>query len=147
MVSEWADKHRILDSKSSSMPGKWNNHITPYLIDIMNELNNIETQEIVFVKPTQVGGTEALQNMVGYITMQDPSPTMIVYPTDKLAESVSENRIQPMMRISPELKKRFKDNESSMLRVAVRGYVYFFERSKPHHHYLVSRVDFFFLMK
>lgn len=121
LVSEWAEKYRILDSKSSAMPGKWNNHITPYLIDIMNELNNIETQEIVFVKPTQVGGTEALQNMVGYITMQDPSPTMIVYPTDKLAESVSENRIQPMMRISPELKKRFKDNESSMLELQFEG--------------------------
>ena len=50
LVSEWAEKYRILDSKSSAMPGKWNNHVTPYLIDIMNEFNNIETQEIIFVK-------------------------------------------------------------------------------------------------
>lgn len=121
LVSEWAEKYRILDSKSSAMPGKWNNHITPYLIDIMNELNNIETQEIVFVKPTQVGGTEALQNMLGYIVMQNPSPTMVVYPTDKLAEHLSTNRIQPMMRISSELNKRFRGNDSSMLELQFDG--------------------------
>ena len=121
LVSEWAEKYRILDSKSSAMPGKWNNHVTPYLIDIMNEFNNIETQEIIFVKPTQVGGTEALQNMLGYIVMQNPSPTMVVYPTDKLAEHLSTNRIQPMMRISSELNKRFRGNDSSMLELQFDG--------------------------
>lgn len=121
LVSEWAEKYRILDSRSSAMPGKWNNHVTPYLIDIMNEFNNIETQEIIFVKPTQVGGTEALQNMLGYIVMQNPSPTMVVYPTDKLAEHLSTNRIQPMMRISSELNKRFRGNDSSMLELQFDG--------------------------
>lgn len=120
LVSEWADKYRLLDSKSSAIPGKWNNHATPYLIDIMNEFNNIETEEIIFVKPT-VGGTEALQNMVGYIVMQDPSPTMIVYPTDTLAESVSENRLQPMMMISRDLSKRFKFFESNRLELQCEG--------------------------
>ena len=121
LVSEWAEKYRILDSQSSAMPGKWNNHVTAYLIDIMNEFHNIETQEIIFVKPTQVGGTEALQNMLGYIVMQNPSPTMVVYPTDKLAEHLSTNRIQPMMRISSELNKRFRGNDSSMLELQFDG--------------------------
>ena len=40
---------------------------------IMDEFNNYETEEIVYVKPTQVGGTECLQNMVGYIVQQDLS--------------------------------------------------------------------------
>lgn len=120
-VSEWADKHRILDSKSSAIPGKWNNEITPYLVDIMNEFNNVETEEIVFVKPTQVGGTEALNNMLGYVVMQDPSPVMIVYPTDTLAESVSENRLQPMLMISRGLSEKFKKFESSRLELQCDG--------------------------
>lgn len=81
-VSEWAEKYRILDAKSAAMPGPWSNDVTPYLKGVMDEFNNYETEKIVFVKPTQVGGTEALQNMIGYIVMQDPAPTMIVYPTD-----------------------------------------------------------------
>ncbi|MCT8975506.1 phage terminase large subunit family protein [Clostridium sp. CX1] len=120
-VSEWSEKYRILDNKSSAIPGKWKNSVTPYLVDIMNEFNNAETEEIIFVKPTQVGGTEALQNMVGYIVMQDPSPTMIVYPSDKLAESISENRLQPMLMNSRELRTKFKPFQSSKLELQFEG--------------------------
>ena len=106
-VTQWADKYRILDAKTSAMPGPWRTEHTPYLQGIMDEFNNYETEEIVYVKPTQVGGTECLQNMVGYIIQQDPAPTMIVYPTDKLAESISDKRLQPMIKASPNLKSRF----------------------------------------
>ncbi len=121
LVSEWAEKYRNLDAKSSAIPGKWSNSITPYLLDIMNEFNNAEIEEITFIKPTQVGGTEALHNMLGYIVMQDPGPVMIVYPTDTLAESVSENRIQPMFLNSSKLKEKFKKNASSKLELQCDG--------------------------
>lgn len=111
-VSEWAEEYRILDSKSSAMPGPWSNDVTPYLKGVMDEFNNFETEKIIFCKPTQCGGTEALQNMIGYIVMQDPSPTMIVYPTDTLAKSVSENRLQPMLKSTPEISKQFDENSS-----------------------------------
>lgn len=111
-VSEWAEEYRILDSRSSAMPGPWSNDVTPYLAGIMDEFTNYETEKIVFCKPTQCGGTEALQNMIGYIVMQDPSPTMIVYPTDTLARSVSENRLKPMLLATPEIAKLYDENSS-----------------------------------
>ena len=120
-VSEWADKYRMLDARSSAMPGPWRTEHTPYLKEIMNEFNNYETEEIIYVKPTQVGGTECLQNMVGYIIQQDPAPTMIVYPTDKLAESISENRLQPMMRATPGLRRKFLENNSLKLELQFDG--------------------------
>lgn len=119
-VSEWAEKYRILDSKSSAMPGAWSNSVTPYLVGVMDEFNNYETEQIIFVKPTQIGGTEALQNMIGYIVAQDPAPTMIVYPTDILARSVSENRLQPMLKATPEIAKKFDEN-SSLLELQFEG--------------------------
>lgn len=120
-VSQWADKYRILDAKTSAMPGPWRTDQTPYLKGIMDEFNNHETEEIIYVKPTQVGGTECLQNMTGYIIQQDPAPTMIVYPTDKLAESISENRLVPMIKAAPTLKKRYRESESSRLELQFDG--------------------------
>lgn len=120
-VSQWADKYRILDSKTSAMPGPWRTDQTPYLRGIMDEFNNHETEEIVYVKPTQVGGTECLQNMTGYIVQQDQAPTMIVYPTEELAKSISENRLEPMIKAAPSLKKRYKENESSKLELQFDG--------------------------
>ena len=120
-VSEWADKYRVLDSKSSALPGPWRNEKTPYLVGVMDEFCNFDTEEIVFVKPTQVGGTECLQNMLGWVIQQDPSPTMVVYPSDILAESISANRIQPMIRASAPLRKRWKESESSRLELQFDG--------------------------
>lgn len=120
-VSEWANKYRMVDAKTTAMPGPWRNDKTPYLTEIMNEFKNYETEEIVFCKCTQVGGTEAELNMLGYIIMQDPSPAMIVYPTDKLGESVSDNRIRPMLKGSPALKDRYYELKSQKLEIQLEG--------------------------
>lgn len=120
-VSQWAEKYRILDSKSSATPGPWRNERTPYLAGIMDELSNFETDEIVFVKPTQVGGTEALLNMVGWIIQQDPSPTMIVYPSDTLSDSIVANRLRPMIAAAPTLRTRYHENESSKTELQFDG--------------------------
>lgn len=119
-VSEWSEKYRVLDSKSSAMPGSWRNNITPYLVGIMDEFNNYQTEEIIFCKPTQVGGTEAMQNMIGYAVMQDPAPTMVVYPTIDLAKSISENRLQPMLKATKDIRKKFDEN-SSLLELQFEG--------------------------
>lgn len=120
-VSEWAQKYRMLDAKTAAMPGPWRNDKTPYLTEIMNELNNYETEEIVFCKCTQVGGTEAELNMLGYIIGQDPAPSMVVYPSDKLGESISDNRIKPMLQASPALRERFYELRSQKLEMQFEG--------------------------
>lgn len=114
-VSEWAEKYRQLDAKTTARPGPWRNSSTPYLKGLMDEFNNYETEEIVFVKPTQVGGTEAILNMIGFVIDEDPSPAMVVYPTDELAKSISKNRIEPMLLNSPTLKEKYHENDSSVL--------------------------------
>lgn len=113
-VSEWAQKHRILNVKTSAMPGPWRNEMTQYLVEIMDEFNNYETEEIIFVKPTQVGGTESMLNMIGYIIAQDPAPTTIVYPTDTLAQSVSDKKLLPMINSCSQLKAKFDENSPKM---------------------------------
>lgn len=60
-VSEWAEKYRVLGNTSAA-PGPWHNSRTPYLTEIMDCFNDPYIQHITFVKPTQVGGTEALGN-------------------------------------------------------------------------------------
>jgi len=109
-VSEWAARSRMLDSVTSAMPGMWNNDTTPYLVGIMDEFNNYETEEIIFCKPTQVGGTEAMLNMMGYVMSQDPAPSMVVYPTEQLAKWTSRNRVQPMIKLIPEIAKKYDEN-------------------------------------
>lgn len=111
-VSQWAERNRILSRKESNLQGYWRNSVTPYLTGIMDEFNNWETEQIIFVKPTQCGGTEGELNMLGYVIDQDPAPVLIVYPNDELAESTSANRISSMME-TPCLKRHYLKKSSS----------------------------------
>lgn len=115
-VSQWAEKFRILDD-SSNLKGRWSNDITPYLTGIMDALNEPNIRKIFFCKASQVGGTEALINMLSYIITQSPAPTMIVYPNDDLAKDVSNDKLKPAFRLIPELKKIFRENQSKELRL------------------------------
>lgn len=120
-VSQWAEKYRMLDSKTSALPGPWRNSMTPYLVGVMDALGDYETEEIVLCKSAQLGGTEAILNALGYIIQQDPSPTMVVYPSDVLAESISKNRIVPMVQASPTLRERYQPFESKKLELQFDG--------------------------
>lgn len=114
-VSEWADKNRVLSEKDSAAPGLFKTDRTPYLREPMNAFNNPQIEDITMVAGTQLGKTTAEQNMLGYAISQDPGPTLIVYPTDKLAGFTSENRIQPMIELSDDLREKWHDKESQRL--------------------------------
>lgn len=104
-VSEWSDQHRMLPSKTSSEPGKWRTDRTPYLRAIMDELSHMsKTKEVVFMKSSQVGGTESGNNWIGYIVDYMPSTTMIVWPTLPDVKKNSKLRIDPLFEETPRLR-------------------------------------------
>lgn len=119
-VSQWAEKYRILDD-SSNLSGRWSNDITPYLVEIMNTHLDPNVREIYFCKATQIGGTEALINILAYLIMQDPAPAMIVYPNDDLAKDISSKRLRPAMRLIPEIRKIFQETRSRDLLLQFRS--------------------------
>ena len=120
-VSEWAERYRVLDSKTSAAPGMWKNSTTPYLQGVMDAFCESEIETIVFCKPTQVGGTESLNNMIGYVISQDPAPALIVYPTLELAEYASKNRLQPMIKLSDDMANKFIESETKVLELQFEG--------------------------
>lgn len=120
-VSEWADRYRIMDSKTSAFPGRWRTDRTPYLREVMDQYNNPEVEDIVFCCASQVGKTETLLNIMGFIIDQDPNPALIVYPTLALAEFASENRLQPMIELAPSLKEKYDARASDRLELQFTG--------------------------
>ncbi len=119
-VSEWAERYRVLDD-SSNISGKWSNAVTPYLVGIMDTFNDPHIREIYLCKGAQLGGTEALINMLGYIVSEDPGPTMIVYPSDDLAKDISNDKLKPAFRLIPQVRKQFYENSSKELRLKFKS--------------------------
>lgn len=91
LVSEWADENRVLSQIASSEPGKFRTERTPYLREIMNALSPSSPYEkVVFMKGSQIGGTEAGNNWIGYIIDQAPGPMLVV---QKISSAHKRNRL------------------------------------------------------
>lgn len=120
-LDEWADKHRVLSSKGSAEPGQWRTDRTPYLREIMKSLSNSSPyQKIIFMKGSQIGGTEVGNNWIGYIVDNCPAPTLVLQPTDGLAKRYSKQRLEPMMAETPRLRgkvvsKKYRDPKNTTL--------------------------------
>ena len=109
-VSECAARHEFVD-----LGRPYNAELTRYLDGIMDAFTDPEVEEIWIAKPTQVGGTRVILNMLAYIIAHDPADTLIVYPTLPVATYTSKNRIEPMLMASPVLREQYLPQESTDL--------------------------------
>ncbi len=112
-VSDWADANRILSQTASSEPGRFRTSRTPYLKDIMDALSPSSSYEkVVFMKGSQIGGTEAGNNWVGYMIDQAPGPMLVVQPTVEMGKRWSKGRLAPLIEDTLCLRDKVKDPRS-----------------------------------
>lgn len=102
-VSEWADRYRRLPSTSSSKGGRWRTESVPYLRGIMNAVHEPGVSRVAVRKCAQVGGSEAVHNIIGYYIEHEPCPMLVVHPRDADAQEWSKDRLADMLRTSPAL--------------------------------------------
>ena len=102
-ISQWTENYRVLGDQSEEK-GPLRLRRTPYIIPIMDRVQNLDTETIVFCKPAQIAGTEGAISIVGYYAHQEPCPIMVVLADKDTAEYMSESRIQKMFTDSPEMR-------------------------------------------
>lgn len=111
-VTEWAEKNRCLSTEASAEPGPWRTERTPYLQEPMDAFTDPKVRRIVMVAASQVGKSEFLNNIIGYIIDEDPGSILFIQPTTIDAKEYSKLRIAPMIRDCPTLKKKVSDPKS-----------------------------------
>lgn len=103
------------------MPGPWKTARTPYLREILDNFRDRRLKKMVLCFGTQLGKSECILNLIGYVIDQDPGATLLVYPTDQLAKSISKNRIAPMLLNSPALLEKWNVDDSEILELQLQG--------------------------
>lgn len=113
LVSEWADKNRILPSKGGSEPGPWRTSRTPYLKAILDALSTGSPYHtVIFAKGSQIGASEAGLNWLAYCIHHAPAPMLMVQPTLDMCKRISKQRIQPMIDETPCLSERIAESRA-----------------------------------
>lgn len=111
-VTEWADKKRRLSPESSAEPGPWRTYRTPYLQGPMDAFTDPKVRRIVMASASQVGKSELLNNIIGYIIDEDPGSILFIHPTTIDAKDYSKLRIAPMFRDCKSLRAKVADPKS-----------------------------------
>lgn len=119
-VSEWSDLNRILP-ETAAESGKWKTDKTPHLRTIMDSVTDPVVRQITFMKSSQIGGSEALLNIIGYYIDNDPNSIILMQPTEKDARDFSTQKLEPMITDTRCLnekvaKKNKRDGENAILR-------------------------------
>jgi phage terminase large subunit GpA-like protein len=111
-VSQWADRYRVLSPEGSFRAGPFNSDDAPYQREFMDICGDPRYPSVVGMWASQSGKTETLNCVAGYYIDQDPSPILMLQPTEKMAEAWSKDRLAPMLRDTPRLKGKVSDARS-----------------------------------
>lgn len=108
-VSQWADAERWLPRRSTAEHGPWRTDRTPFLREPMDLLSPSETRikRVVLVFGSQIGGkTEAGLNWLGSTIVLNPTPFLIMFPTETFAKRQVRQRLTPLFNNTPSIKER-----------------------------------------
>ena len=98
-VSQWADDHRILSGKQASERGRWRTSRNELLREIMDCCSaNSQVRDIVIMKSSQVGVTEAMINVLGYTLDHAPCPAMVLLPTLEARDAWKVQKLNPLLQ-------------------------------------------------
>lgn len=112
-VSQWADAYRIIDGAAGAEAGPYSTDRTPYVREIADAFGvGHPAERIVFRKSAQIGGSEILNNVIGYRIDASPGPILLVESTVETAKKYSTQRIAPMIAASPTLRAKVADPRS-----------------------------------
>jgi phage terminase large subunit GpA-like protein len=124
-LSDWADKYRVLSPEAAAMPGRWKTSNEPMAKGVMDSVTNPLVEKVTAMCAAQVLKTEFVLNAIGYYAHGEPGPMLIVYPTVEGAEMFSTERLSPMIRDTPVLRKLFtsksRDTSAKILQKAFPG--------------------------
>lgn len=101
-VSAWAETYRTVDR--GARKGRWSNDTVPYLTEIMDVFTDPRVREIVFQKPSQSGGSEAIMNMIGRTIHLEPTEIAYVGEKEDKAKAWTQESFDATVRTTEVLR-------------------------------------------
>ena len=83
----------------------WKHENAPVLRGLMDLCVDPRIEEVTVVKAAQIGGSEAIRNVIGYLAYHDPDPVLLVLPSEDIGRRIMSRRIIPLFQDTPALAK------------------------------------------
>lgn len=111
---EWAEENRFLTAEVTSRPGKMNCLETPWMLFVMECLDNPEIRVVVGKKSAQIAWTETINNWIGRTIDLDPRNIMIAFPRAASIKKFYKEKLLPYIKNTPALFSKIDGNINRM---------------------------------
>ncbi|MEL7445486.1 MAG: phage terminase large subunit family protein [Pseudomonadota bacterium] len=101
-LSDWTEKHLHLPSSIAATPGRM--RLWPHQRAIADSMGDPDVERVSVLKGVRIGYTQLLTSAIGHYVVNDPSPTLVVLPTDGDARNLMTGNIEPTFAESPTLR-------------------------------------------
>lgn len=98
-IAEWSERHRWMTI--SARPGQWKHYNAPFLVGIMDALDDPLVRTVSVMKGAQTGVTEVGLNWVGRTIHHRPAPVVWVTSKEDTLRNLSQLRLSPMLDAPP----------------------------------------------
>lgn len=110
-LAEWAEQNVRLSPEDSASRGAFT--AWPFQVEPMQCMSpRHPAEKVVIVAASQTMKTRLLLNFLGFVIDCDPGPVLFVEPTARDAETLSKDRVTPMLRDTPCLRGKVAEAKS-----------------------------------
>jgi phage terminase large subunit GpA-like protein len=122
-LSEWSEQNIVLPEGQSVRPGRL--HHWPYMREILDAIGDRDIERVTVQKSARCGYTKGLMFAIGAAAATNPSPIILLVPTDPDARRFAVEEVEPIFESSPALKGLLRrgrsDGRNTLLRKALLG--------------------------
>lgn len=109
-LSDWIEGNVILPATVSALPGPI--RLLPYQKEMADAIGDPAIERVTLVKPVRVGFTTLLTGAIGSYCTNDPSPVLVLLPTEDDCRRYMVDDIEPIFHESPTLASALSDGET-----------------------------------
>lgn len=109
-VVEWAETNAYLSEKITEQAGLYSTKSHPYVREVLENFADPNVKNVSLCWGSQTGKTTTLYIGVGFTADKKPSPILMIYPTEKVARTFSNDRLLPFLTDTNVLRDRMPKN-------------------------------------
>ncbi len=107
-VAQWSDQYKEIPRGGSAEPGKYRIDRLPYQREPMESFTDPTVPETVLEWARQLGKTEIILSLIGFLIDFDPCNIFIKYPTRDKAKDFSQKKLATMIREMARLRRKIR---------------------------------------
>jgi phage terminase large subunit GpA-like protein len=108
LLSDWIERTIVLPEGTSAMPGRVK--LYPFQRAIADAISDPTIERVTLVKCVRIGFTTLLTSAIGSFVVNEPSPILVLLPTESDARDYCVSDVEPIFAASPALRGVLEDD-------------------------------------